>query len=259
MREIQLVPELVDANYWDLTLLNDLLVDESPRREVIVIPGAKQVDLIDDISMELAQYPKVLVVVTSDEENLFPIEKLYHPDMQVYVMYPRMERHRNVDGFMPQGYAPFTRRLVKESGMGAKSLDWLFAGQVTHQSRRECVEALRGLSGGKLIETEGFTQGLKPEEYTQYMCRAKIIPCPGGPNTPESFRFYEALEAGCIPIPENRIFWTMMFGEVPFPIVENWNQLPELINHYKDRPDVNNECQAWWQCKKRELRMKLIE
>lgn len=239
-------------DFWDQTLIKDLLKDYQGERDVFVVPGA--ISDPDDVSMEMHDHPKVTVVITSDEENKFHVKGLYHPDMRVYVTYPNKELHQDVDGYLPIGYAPNCRKLVKENGMSAKSLDWFFAGQDTNSSRHACVEALKTVADGTLETTQGFAQGLEYKEYMKVMCRAKIIPCPAGPFSPDSFRLYEALEAGCIPIVENREFWTMLFGEVPFPVVYNWVELPELINHYKDRPDINNKCQAWWLLKKRELK-----
>lgn len=253
---LQLKPELVGATYWDQTLLIDLFKDTE--KDIILTPGALQGDLVDDISMELAQYSNPTVIITSDEEHQFPIEELYHPNMKVYVQMPDPKRHRNIDGYFPLGYTPKTREKVKKNGMSAKSLDWFFAGQVTPQ-RQDCINQLKDLSNGKLEVSPGFAQGLPYEEYMQYMCRAKVVPCPIGNVSPDCFRVYEALEAGCIPIVENKEFWTLLYGEVPFPIIEDWAELPDLINHYKDRPDMNNKCQAWWELKKRELKCRLSQ
>lgn len=237
--------------FWDQTLLIDLLKDYSGERDVYVVPGAN-ID-VDEVNMEMKDSLKVTVIITSDEENKFQVQDLYHPDMRVLINYPSMTS--DVDGYLPIGYCPQTKDLIKKQGMSAKSLDFFFAGQVTHNSRREMAAHLALFSeGGKLISTDGFAQGLPYEEYIQLMCRSKVIPCPEGYVSPDSFRLYEALEAGCIPIVRNKAFWTRLFGEVPFPIIDDWSELPDLIKHMKDRPDMNNKCQAWWLAKKRELR-----
>lgn len=241
--------------FWDQNLLHDLLKEYSGDRVVFVIPG-NNID-VDEVNMEMARYPRVTVIVTSDEENNFPADQLYHPDMRVYVNYPDRNKHWDVDNYLPIGYPQTTKEYVKSNGMSAKSLDWFFAGQDTHQSRHDCIQQLSRIPNGVLVATEGFSQGLEYKEYMQYMCRAKVVPCPAGYTSPDSFRLYEALEAGCIPIPENTAFWKMLFGEVPFPVVDDWEELPMLIQHYKDRPDVANRCQAWWQLKKRELKWKI--
>lgn len=215
---LSLDPEVPAHDYWDMTLLDDLLKDlPKSDRQVVVIPGARQAHLVDDINMELEQYPKVLVIVTSDEENNFPVEKLYHPDMITYVNYPSLPKHQNVDRFLPIGYPPM---IVPE--FANKKLAWFFAGQVNHESRWLMAKVLRDMSLGKLIETEGFAQGLDKKEYYQQMAYASAVPSPGGPHSPDSFRTYEALELGAIPIVDNPDFWQMLFGnDVPFPMVDS--------------------------------------
>lgn len=245
--------------YWDTTLLEDLTEDEVSQRQIIAIPGPYQADVVPELNQRLAEYPQVTVIIMSDEASLFPTNELSHSDMRLLVQYGKLPQHQDVDGFWPIGYPPISRELIKKYGMSAKSLDWFFQGQNTHPSRNACVDALRKLEGGVLIPTQGFSQGIVYQDYIANMCRAKVVPCPMGNVSPDCFRVYEALEAGCIPIVENKAFWTMQFGDVPFPIVEEWDKVGDLINHFKDRPDVNNACSAWWQLKKRELKCTLLQ
>jgi hypothetical protein len=63
--------------------------------------------------------------------------------------------------------------------------------------------------------------------------RTKFIPCPMGWCNPDSLRFFEALEWGAIPIIKkyNGIdYFKYIFGEHPIPIVNDWNEIPDLIN-----------------------------
>ena len=239
-------------SFWDMTLLQTLLEGYDGNRRIFVVPGA--ISDPDEVNKAIELDFQVMVIVTSDEENKFDVSRLSHPDLKVYVSYPTREKHSNVTGYLPIGYAPGCKELVKEAGIGEKTLDWFFSGQVTNPHRRSCVEALQGTPNGELVATEGFAQGLEYSAYMKLMCKAKVIPCPAGPFSPDSFRLYEALEAGCIPIVQDRDFWTLLFGEVPFPVVSDWDNIQDLINHFKDRPDVANRCSAWWQLKKRELK-----
>lgn len=239
-------------SFWDQTLLKDILPSVLSDRQIVIVPGA--INEVDEVSMELEQYPSVLVIVTSDEENKFPTDKLFHPNMKVFVTYPSFEKHKNVDGYLPIGYTPRTRELVKKNSMDTKSTDWFFAGQVTHGDRQRVMDKLVGVPNGRSVGTSGFAKGLDYEEYMEHMCRSKVVPCPAGNVSPDSFRLYEALEAGCIPLVTNKPFWEMLFGEFPMPVLQSWDELPDAIQHFKDRPDINNKCHAWWQLKKRELK-----
>lgn len=241
-------------DFWDQTLLKDILaelVGKETDRKIIVVPGANKT--VEEVNLYISKIPQVLVIVTSDEGNTFPTEQLVHPDMKLYVQYPQMPKHFHADRLLPIGYTPKTRAVLKKAGMSAKSVDWFFSGQINHPSRKELFDKLEDMSGGRLVGTEGFAQGLDQKEYIQQMARTKVVPCPGGPLSPDSFRLYEALEAGAIPIPDKPEFWRMMFGEVPFLTVENWRDIDKHINHYKDRFDVANQCHAWWLRQKRQM------
>jgi hypothetical protein len=116
------------------------------------------------------------------------------------------------------------------------------------------------MPNGRLIENAGFWQGLPRAEYYATMASAKIIPCPSGPTTPDSFRVAEALEAGCLPIvdatcpragyPEG--FWKNIFGYVPpIPFIEDWKDLPAVMEKaLAGWPANRDTAYAWWQAYK---------
>ena len=237
--------------FWDQTLLNELLEGlPDTERRIVVVPGT--INSVEEVNEKLAKYPKVLVIITSDEENKFPVDQLDHPDKIVYMTYPLLPTS-NVDRFLPIGSPPDAKMIENKK----KDLDWFFSGQVNHDSRMNVARVLRGLEGGKLVETGGFSQGLEHKEYYDLMSRAKVVPSPGGAHSPDSFRLYEALEAGAIPIADTPDFWKMLFGGYPFPAPQDWTTLKELIGNLKDRPEERGRVFAWWLRKKRELRYML--
>lgn len=237
--------------FWDQTLIKQLLKElPDHERQIVVVPGA--INTPTEINAILSQYSKVLVIITSDEENKFGVGELNHPDMMIYVTYPKLPDHMRVDRFLPIG-TPKMPQIDQET----KKLAWFFSGQVNHKGREDLVSVLRELSGGKLVETKGFSQGLEYPEYLKWMNLSSVIPCPGGQSSPDSFRLYESLELGCIPITDNPGFFEMLFYDVPFPTISDWSTLPNLINNLKDRPEQNNICQAWWIRTKRQLRYNL--
>ena len=229
---------------------------------VVVLPGRSLVGQEDKIAQELNKCPWVYLVVAGDEERKFDISKIKHPNMKVMCQNPKPgldDKHRKIGC----GWTPHTVR----GELPTKELDWVFMGQVTHSRRQECVEQLRNMPNGYLLESEGFTQGLKPEEYNEKMSQAKIVPCPSGPVTPDNFRLHEALELGCIPIADEitgngehwKGYWEWIFGEpVPFPVIEDYESLPGYINDCLDKfPQLNNECQAFWMRYKDKLRLQI--
>ena len=81
---------------------------------------------------------------------------------------------------------------------------------------------------------------LKEEEYICMMLNTKFVPCPGGQN-PETYRFYEALECGCVPFfidsPHTQSWLKLLHGEVPFLKLESWGHAAGLLQHFQQNPE----------------------
>lgn len=254
--------------YWDFALLDDLLtdprfkeVDTLDNGGIIIFPARAQADKVSELNKYIKPLKWCVLLLTGDEESDFPVEKISHPNISIYVMSPKQGRHDKYN-FLPNGYTPHTRPNLK---LADKNLDWIFAGQNTHPRRSECIDQLSRLENGKLIATKGFTQGLPPEEYIHELCNAKIAPCPSGPVTSDTFRLYEALEAGCIPIADSESktgtdYWNYLFDNPPFPTIKNYQDLPGYIEDQLDNFQARaNKIQAWWIKQKRDLKHKLIQ
>lgn len=256
---LSLNPELKPRGMWDQTLLEFIFKDwnhwegkipHALDEAVVVIPGAYQQHLVKEINEELSKLPKCKVIITSDEENLFPIDELSHPNMKIYATYPN-DKYTSDIHWLPIGPA-----RINENEIPNKDLTWAYAGQVNHDSRKKLVEALKELeTKGVLIETGGFSQGLPRDEYYELLKRAEAAPAPRGVVSTDSFRLYEAMEAGALPITEDKPFWDKLFKDYPFPVLENWKDIDKVeIGTYQ-----SNEAQAWWQRHKLEIQDEFID
>lgn len=255
-------------SYWDQTLIDDLLKDfdyhesvDGLEGAVLVIPARNQADNVEKINQELDKLKWCVVMLTGDEEGKFPVEKLKHPQMRIWVMSPKQGRH-DAYGRLGCGYAP----LIKEARYQEKVRDWFFSGQVNNDRRVKLVSYLQGIPNGLCNQTEGFSQGLPQNEYYNGMAGSKICLCPPGNHTPDTFRFFEALELGCIPIVDEQPgtyeiapgYWTWFFEELtPFPIL-SYEGLKDYISEWsEDWKQKSNNIYAWWQQYKRKIRCKL--
>lgn len=216
-----------------------------------------------------------LVIVTSDEEALFPVELLPHDDNhQIWGQY---HARPEFDRVIPIGLPPNTHETLAaiEADHPARMGDVFFAGQNTHARREELLDVMKEMAAGypqhgnlAWVATTGFRAGLDQARYLRGMRDARIAPCPSGYHSLDSFRLYEALAAGCIPIietttPDGREenFWLTMFGnECPIPMVESWHELPELVDDIQrlDRGappwcDLRDKIAEWWRIYRRQL------
>ena len=220
---------------------------------VVVVHGGREPGRLSALNMHIAELRWVLLIFLGDEEASFPAEQVVHSNKICWVQEPLPGKHEFADRFILDGYTPHTRKLRVEL---ERDLDWVFAGQVTHQRRRACVDALRTIDwGGVIVETKGYCQGVSISEYHELLCRAKIVPCPSGPFSPDSARVCESLECGAIPILDDLSptrpepgFWKLVLGDHPLPVITDWNYLPAYIGKLKLGWEIEQRrIKNWWQ------------
>lgn len=255
--------------YWDQALLQDILAEpifqktDYPNGGIFILPGAYNGDHIDKINSYLSAFDWVILFITSDEESKFPVEKISHRNIKIWVNYPK-GRHSSYQ-LLPLGYTLETRKNLK---LAEKDIEVFYAGQKTHVRRELCSEALRKAEGkftAIVYDTQGFTQGFSPVEYMSYMNRAKVVPAPSGAVSQDSFRLYEALEAGAIPIADDISpsgeygYWKFLFSNPPFPILKDYDDLAgyieDQLNNYQEKA---NSIFAWWLREKRSIRDRIL-
>lgn len=262
---LSLNPEASARNQWDFGLLKQIFDDlgydyskdyykipEDAGVGIVVLPARHHAGLEKDVAKELRKLHHCKLFLIGDEEATFDIEKIVHPNIEITVQNPRPPKH-NEYYKMGTGIPPQLDEL--KPPFQEKTIPYFFSGQITHARRREMIENLDGNGGGYINPTAGFTQGLEPDIYYDLMSRSKVAYAPSGPELPDTFRLFEALELGCVPIADEitpkddfKDYWTWFFdGEPPFTVIRNYSDIQgytkDLTNQY---PNLNNKCQAWW-------------
>lgn len=256
MWDQHIVEMLLDRLPWPIrcTDVRDLIGEPGG---VVVVTGGGHAELVDQVNAEIARLPWCVLIITSDEGSMFPVEHLHHPAMRVWVQNPRTDRHGPDIRPLPVGPTPHAARAATLPYVPDKTSQWMFAGQVTHRRRLEAVKALRELAGGTLIESAGFTQGIGRDQYIDLLIDAKVAPSPAGIVTPDTFRAWEALTCGAIPIVDIRAgewevpgdYWLNLCGGLlpAFPTVSSWRHTRQLIGDLVDGwPRSTVIVQAWW-------------
>jgi len=227
---------------------------------VLMIPGRHSLNDYDRINICSRRFDKVVFFVYGDEEGAFDLSRLDHPRKRIWwAMPPYVTQHPDMP--LINGWPSEAPALIAQHATKDRVFDWSFMGQVTHSRREQCVAALRDVPFGCLLKTPGFTQGVPRNDYYTVLAQSKLVPCPSGPCTPDSFRFAEALEAGCIPIADDLTpkpeypqgYWRYTLGvDCPIPVIQDWSLLPDLMAEWlKDWEEKSAVCQAWWKEKKR--------
>lgn len=237
---------------------------------IVIIPAEYNANHVDEINHALAQLPWAVVILASDEQGLFPVEELA-PVQALWVMTPHFEKHTYPTGtnFLGEFYPQDARERISKFKSQAmqRPCQCSFSGQVTHDRRHRMVEALAWVH--YINQTAGFTQGLGRDAYYRLMSMTRCTPAPSGPVTLDSFRAFECLETGGIPIldticpvpQDGTLYWDEILGkDHPLPTIEDWHEAHEIVDDIDDNwPLSSNLVYSWWQRTKRDTKYRIIE
>lgn len=262
------------ADKWDYGLLKEVFdkyqieqvrVTSIPKTEraFVVVPGPQNLGYEESVNREIQNVSRLVLFITGDEEGKFDIDKISHPNAEIWIQYP-YEKHNSLNK-LPIGVPQHLKKLVPE--YPSKPYDLYFSGQITHPRRQQIAKVLPKVPNALFTLTEGFAQGGEPVDYYKALASAKIAPAPSGAATMDTFRFFEAIEMLCLPIADgidskgNFIeFYKNLFGyEIPVEVTYNWSNLtklvPTLLHQY---PQNMHKVVSWWIKYKRDLGIKVM-
>lgn len=243
---------------------------------IVHISGSKCTGMTSELNAALAPLSWVLLIITTDEEHLFDLADFDHPNRVVWRQLPRTD-HEDfdlVDRGFGEGVPPATVIPWQE-----RDLDWSFAGQVTTPRRESWWDELnararrvgwpQGPESSVLVASRRFAGGVDRRAYLDIVARSRVVAAPAGVASQSSFRVFEALEAGAVPIVDHHRrdgrgegYWHAIFHE------------PSMLFEAHDYPgnvDVNLTgalengewlrlaTWAWWTREKRWLAVDLVD
>jgi len=117
-----------------------------------------------------------------------------------------------------------------------RKYDFCFMGQIPHTGKRDSFH--RNLK--RLLEkhkdkykfltkiTDGFSEGLSHDEYLKVLGNSKLCLCPQGAISDETFRFFESIVMGSIPLVEHlpKLWY---YECAPHMKTRSWNELEKSI------------------------------
>ena len=176
--------------------------------------------------------------------------------------------------WVPNGYKygvgprePSSLRLASERRFVSSFIGWIDNAR-SYGNERQLFKDIAAHCGSNLLmhATPSFANGFNSGLYSAIMEYSVFCACPAG-NSPETIRLYDALEVGCVPVsrPHAFLFSEQALGGVPFPVLEDWKQLPDFLEQFRQRfVDSREEAlqlqQAslnWWTGLKQGLRDKI--
>jgi hypothetical protein len=255
-----LLKQTFDRNHIEQITVKHIPSEE---RAFVVIPGQGNAGKENVISKELQNLERVVLFITGDESACFNIDKISHPNIEIWVQYPH-QKHEKYNKFFIG--AP---QHIKDNlpNYPIKEYDVYFGGQITHQRRKELGEAMPGLPNSLYKPTAGFAQGDAPKDYYAAISKSRIAPCPAGAQVIDTFRFFESIEMLCLPIGDlvdskgvEKDFFTYVGAEdIPIIKTNNWHNLEKLLPELLiDYPRNMHQVVCWWIKYKRDFSIKIM-
>ena len=142
-----------------------------------------------------------------------------------------------------------------------RNYKWSFLGTTHGSSRYDLLDKHKNIMPNFINLTEDFSgkKSMDTNDYYKILNNSIFAPIPHGYFHPETYRLYEALEAGCIPIIENPFqFFDNFLPNNPLPSVNSWEDSSTIIKKYlenkKDIEIVGNKINDWWTQHKENLK-----
>jgi hypothetical protein len=163
---------------------------------------------------------------------------------------------------LPLGYTnSFTHETI-QSDIDRRMYIWSFLGHAGKSSRPEMIEALELFKPNFVYTAEqSRLEPIGRSEYQRILRDSIFVPCSMGNLNLDSFRVYEALECGAIPILEKRAgldYFSRLLGAHPLPTFSNWRLAARFISfmlHDRDAlVNLQKQCIDWWAGYKQNLR-----
>jgi hypothetical protein len=137
----------------------------------------------------------------------------------------------------------------------SKKYTWSFTGQVHAQGKRKkMIDQLKDCPGDSFFNINESWQSqdsLDTKDYKDILSNSVFVPCPKGNSSVDSFRLYECLECGAIPIIEKDASWEILLGDHPFLLTDSdWVAGKKYIQELYGKNDFlqkyQDKIQDWW-------------
>lgn len=234
------------------------------RSEFVTLVFQKIIKILEDSNS------KITLLHLSDEFGADDITIYSSPSVkQVIRTYwrPDLPLYGNKVCVIPLGYTKgHDNPKPVLNSFGDREHVWAFAGSMDRPGRQAGLSVLDAVKPCKKLTKERWGQPnpIQGGDYVRMLEHAKFVPCFRGTKSLESFRFYEALESGAIPIyvPSEssgcKDEYRELFGQHPFLGFPSWEKAAELLPKLANQTEIMEKHRVsafdWWVNKKKQVK-----
>jgi hypothetical protein len=164
-------------------------------------------------------------------------------------------------GYVKRANKSLAQQIIQTPSLPFRELTWSFRG-TGWQDRENKLKPLQSIGPNSCVFYKDWLDSshAKREQYVGEVLNSKFIPCPGGMN-PETFRLYEALELGAIPLyvrqEGDELYFNYLSNIIPTIInMDSWEYATKLVVHMINKPEFmeqyrNSIMKEWIASKKK--------
>ena len=213
--------------------------------------GGVQKVITEKLDSLLAENKPAVLIHLSDEYLDDDLTIYGHPAVKLVLRnYVRANISHNEKVItLPLGYVKNRSLKGKFKKLADRNLVWSFAGSVDKPTRIDMLQTMSAVEPNsmKLLPTWKHPLPEDAAEYMKTLAETKFIPCPPGQNF-ETYRLYEALEAGCIPVcvgneKNEHDCYNKLIGDKAILIVKDWPSAKAMIQQINNSPEALNQIQ----------------
>ena len=133
-----------------------------------------------------------------------------------------------------------------------REFKWCFFGTQHKSSRQDMNFQLGEIKPNFINKIDKFAdkkKSLTANEMEKIFLNTNFAPCPAGFFHPESYRIYEALQCGAIPIVESVYnYFDNIYPNNPMIKIKRWTEAKEIVDNWSDDKILikRKECFKWW-------------
>ena len=250
-----------NSNDWIYEILDKVqykVIDNEQdieRQDIIIIVDSsveKKVNFYNKLKLLSS---KIFLIHLGDESGIHDLSSIYSNCDYVWRTFCSNKYFKNKNvSCIPLGFKSGTHFKKKDENRKYK---WAFIGTSHKSSRHDLLFQLSSIQPSFSYKTKKFNEKiLGVNEMSEVLSSSQFLPCPNGFVHPETYRLYEALECGCIPIVENAYkYYDRLFPNNPFLKIDRWKDASNIIKKFTSDQIKNesNNCKKWWADYKKNL------
>ena len=242
-----------NSNIWIYEILSKIKynsiesitnINEGDKLIIVDSNPEKKIELYNQLNLTCS---KILLFHLGDETGNYNLSEVYKKFAYVFRTFCSNKYFNNNEvKCIPLGY----KSGIVNKFISDRKYKWAFTGTPHKSSRHDLLFQFSDIKPFFCHKTKKFnTKIISVDEMSDVLSSTKFVPCPSGFFHPDTYRLYEALQCGCIPVVEDAYkYYDRLFPDNPFIKIGKWADAKLIIKDWNEVQikKKQEDCIVWW-------------